>query len=347
MGRGRGEPEVGEKGYSLRFLAILGPTASGKTSLSLALAQRLAVEIISMDSRQIYRGMDIGTGKATLEERAQVPHHGLDIRNPDESYSAGEFSRDARRWMADIGARGNVPVLVGGTGFFLKALTNPMFAEPSLEGRRRRALRAFLNGLPLETLRRYALVLDPDRAGGAMDGGPQRTTRVVEMALLTGRTLSWWQAAGRPAEQPLQGLVTVLDLPRDLLYHRINRRVEEMVAGGLVEEVRGLLTAGFGSGDPGMTGAGYREVMAHLRGELTLEEATEEIQRAHRRYARRQMTWNRHQLPPGAVFLDATLPVAALVDRIACAWSRSQDDPEGVASALKNLQVGRTEGEIG
>jgi len=347
MGRRRENPDVGEKGHPPLFLAILGPTASGKTSLSLALAQRMEVEIISMDSRQIYRGMNIGTGKATPAERGQVRHHGLDIRNPDESYSAGEFSRDVRGWLPEIRARGNVPVLVGGTGFFLKALTNPMFAEPSLDGGRRRALRAFLNGLSSEALQRYALLLDPDREGGAMEGGRQRATRIVEMALLTGRPLSWWQAAGPPSEHPIPGLVTVLDLPRGLLYQRINRRVEEMVAGGLVEEVRGLLTAGFGPDDPGMTGAGYREVAAHLRGELTLEETTEEIRRAHRRYARRQMTWNRHQLPPGTMLLDGTLPTAELVERIACAWWRSQEDSGGGASALGHVQVGWTEGENG
>jgi len=329
MGRGRVKGATGhggEPGAPAPFLAIVGPTGSGKTALSLAVARRLEVEIISMDSRQIYRGMAVGTGKATREEQGLVPHHALDLRYPNESYSAGQFSRDARRWMEEIRGRGRVPLLVGGTGFFLKALTHPMFSEPPLEEERLEALRVFLNGLPLDALRRYVGVLDPDRDALAPGGDRQRLTRSVEIALMTGRPLSWWHEEGIPSEKPLEGVVLVLDLPRDLLYDRINRRVGKMVEEGLVEEVRGLLAAGFGSSDPGMTGAGYREVVAYLQGDLTLEGATEEIRRSHRRYARRQMTWNRHQLPLGAVWLDGTLPESALVDRVLAAWEGSAKD---------------------
>jgi tRNA dimethylallyltransferase len=305
------------------FLALLGPTASGKTALSLALAKRLEVEIISMDSRQIYRGMDVGTGKVRPEERARTPHHGLDLREPDESYSAGQFSRDARRWISEIRSRGRVPLLVGGTGFFLKALTHPMFPEPPLDRARLKALRRFLNGLSWPTLQRFVSTLDRRREEGAAEGGRQRATRSVEMALMTGRPLSWWQDQAVATEVPLRGVVVVLDLPRELLYQRINRRVEAMLQEGLVEEVAGLLASGFGPEDPGMTGAGYREVAEYLGGKLSLEETAERIRQAHRRYARRQMTWNRHQLPPGAVFLDGTLSESDLVDRVLRVWSES------------------------
>jgi tRNA dimethylallyltransferase len=310
----------GLDGHPPAFLAILGPTAVGKTGLSLAVARRLGVEIISMDSRQIYRGMDIGTGKATAEERSQVPHLGLDIRDPDEHYSAGEFARDARVWIGEIAARERVPLLVGGTGFFLRALIQPMFPEPSLDRKRRGALRLFLNGLSLEDLLRFVSVLDPDLEGGAASGGRQRAARIVEMALLTGRPLSWWHLRGSSDTPPLRGVITVLDLPRRLLYERINRRVRTMVEEGLVEEVQALLERGFDPEDPGMTGAGYREMVAFLRGEISLEEAVEEIQQSHRRYARRQLTWNRHQLPEEAVFLDATRPPSELVGEILDLW---------------------------
>ena len=305
------------------FLALLGPTASGKTALALALAKRLEVEIISMDSRQIYRGMDVGTGKVPPEERARIPHHGLDLRLPNESYSAGQFSRDARQWISEIQGRGRVPVLVGGTGFFLKALTHPMFSEPPLDRARLKALRTFLNGLSWPTLQRFVSALDPCREEAATEGGRQRATRTVEMALLTGRPLSWWQGQAMATEVPLGGVVVVLDLPRKLLYDHINRRVEAMLREGLVEEVARLLASGFGPEDPGMTGAGYREVAEYLGGNLTLEEAAERIRQAHRQYARRQMTWNRHQLPPGTVFLDGTLPESDLVDRVLRVWNES------------------------
>ncbi len=180
------------------FLAIVGPTASGKTDLSLEVGRRLGGEVVSMDSRQVYRGMDVGTGKVTLRERALLPHHGLDLLEPNERYSAGQFARDAREWIRGIQGRGRVPLLVGGTGFFLRALIQPMFSEPELDGERLGRLRLFLNGLPGDELREFAKVLDPRRAELAADGGKQRLTRTVEMALLTGRSLSDWHSKAAP-----------------------------------------------------------------------------------------------------------------------------------------------------
>ena len=303
-----------------KFLALVGPTASGKTSLSLLLARQLDVEIISMDSRQIYREMDVGTGKATLHEQRQLPHHGLDLRNPDERYSAGQFSRDARRWIREIEERGRVPLLVGGTGFFLRALTHPMFSEPPMDQERLERLRRQLNSLPREELQAWAELLDPDRESAALEGGRHRLTRIVEIALMTGHPLSWWHVEGEPSEEAIPGVIVVLEHPRDVLYDRINARVRHMVAKeGLVEEVRGLLEAGYSPDAPGMTGAGYREIVAYLQGLLSLEEAVAEIQKSHRRYARRQITWYRHQLPAGAHFLDATQPEDAMV--VKKAWT--------------------------
>ncbi len=302
------------------FLAIVGPTASGKTALSLEVGRVLGGEVVSMDSRQVYRGMDIGTGKVTLRERALLPHHGLDLRDPEEGYSAGQFARDARGWLRDIRGRGRVPLLVGGTGFFLRALLQPMFPEPGLDPIRQAALRKFLNGLPVEGLRGFVAVLDPEREALALAGGRQRMTRTVEIALLTGRPLTWWHESGEPEEPPVSGAVFLLQLPRDTLYARINGRVERMLDQGLVAEVETLLAAGYTSRDPGMTGAGYPEVVAFLEGGTSLPAACDGIRRSHRRYARRQGTWFRHQLPADTAVVDGTAPLAEQVEAVCEAW---------------------------
>lgn len=302
------------------FLAVAGPTASGKTDLSLALAERVRVEVISMDSRQVYRDMDVGTDKVGAAARAAIQHHGLDLVAPDERYSAGRFARDARRWVAEIRARDALPLLVGGTGFFLRAVTDPVFDEPPLDPERMETLRAYLGAQDRDRLERWARRLDPARAELAAEGGPQRLGRTIEVALLSGRPLSWWHRA-RPAEEPgLPGVIVVLDLPRDVMDRRVDERVTGMVERGLVEEVRRLIAAGYGEDAPGLTGTGYREIAAHLRGEATLEEALEEIRRNTRKYARRQLTWLRHQLPESAVRIDAMLPVRQQADAALAAY---------------------------
>ncbi|HUG40926.1 MAG TPA: tRNA (adenosine(37)-N6)-dimethylallyltransferase MiaA [Longimicrobiales bacterium] len=301
-------------------LALTGPTASGKTALALAIAGRIDAEIISMDSRQVYRGMDIGTAKATAAERARIPHHGLDLVDPGDRYSAGRFARDARRWIRDARARGRVPLLVGGTGFFLRALTRPLFEEPPIDAERRRALDAFLRALPPGNRERWLAALDPESAARLRQGGgAQRAGRVLEVAILTGRPLPWWHAHS-PGPAPIQVRVFVLDLPGDRLYDRIDRRVDAMLEAGLVEEVRGLLAAGHRPGDPGMSATGYPEVAAYLAGEVPLEAAVEGIRRATRRYARRQLTWFRHQLPRDAVWLDGTRGTDELAEEVVKEW---------------------------
>ncbi len=302
-------------------LVITGPTATGKTALSIEVAVALDGEIISMDSRQVYRGMDIGTAKATPAQRARVPHHGLDIVDPDERYSAGRFAADARRWIAEIRARGRVPILAGGTGFFLRALTHPLFTEPEMPAQARERLHRYLRALPEGELRRWLARLDPGAARALeRQGGRQRVERTLEVALLTGRPLSWWHAHAAPSAPPLRPLVFVLQLPWPELRRRIDARVLEMVDAGLVDEVRGLLERGFGPEDPGMNATGYIELVPYLEGRYGLDEAIAAIQRATRRYARRQLTWFRHQLPPGACWLDATKPTHELVREVTERW---------------------------
>lgn len=303
-------------------IVVTGPTASGKSALAIEVAERLGGEIISMDSRQVYRGMNIGTAKPSQADLQRVPHFGLDLLSPAERYSAGRFAVDAATWIAEIRARAHVPVLAGGTGFFLRALTHPMFAEPPLDATRREALRRYLDDFSREELLRWLGCLDV--AGAARltsEGGRHRLARALEVALLTGRPLSQWHEQQHSAE-PMSFLTFVLDIPRDALYERINRRVDRMIEAGLVEEVRGLLAAGYG-GTPGLNAVGYVELLPYLRGETSLDAAAEQIRTATRAYARRQLTWFRHQVE-GAIWLDGTRPVTELAALVEATW-RSRD----------------------
>ena len=308
-------------GGALSGIAIVGPTASGKTALSIEVARRVGGEIVSMDSRQIYRGMDIGTAKATPAEQSAVPHHGLDLVDPGARFSAGRFAAFARERIADIRARGRVPVLVGGTGFFLRALTHPLFREPELDDARRRALERVLRGMDDDTLAAYVAALDPATAASlASGGGRQRMLRALEVALLTGRTLSWWHEHSPPADDPLVFLTALLEVERARLDRRIDARVHAMIDAGLVDEVRALRAAGVDDAAPGMTATGYREIVGHLDGRWSLEDAVARIQLASRQYARRQLTWFRNQLGPEALRLDGNRPTGELAAVIVSAW---------------------------
>ncbi|MEX0906827.1 MAG: tRNA (adenosine(37)-N6)-dimethylallyltransferase MiaA [Gemmatimonadota bacterium] len=304
-------------------IAITGATASGKTALAIAVAQRVDGEIISFDSRQVYRGMDIGTAKPAMVERDGIAHHGFDVVSPEERFNAGRFARLARDWMDEIRGRGRVPVLAGGTGFFLRALTHPMFEEPRVDAALREQWKRYLEALPTEALARWADTLDPGNTVGHEDR--QRLARVIEVAMLTGRTLAWLRRHAPPAAAGLDPLVIVLTLDRQELVRRIEERVDRMVDEGLVEEVRRLMDAGHDERDPGMNATGYMEMVPHVRGERSLVDAVTDIKAATRRYARRQRTWFRNQLPPDARWLDATRPRDALADEIARIWTEENE----------------------
>lgn len=313
----------------MKALALVGSTASGKTALSVPLAQWLDAEIISMDSRQVYRGMDIGTDKVDPGLRREIPHHGLDLMDASERYSAGAFARDARRWIVEIRQRGRTPFLVGGTGFFLRAVMEPIFSEPAMDPDRRVALQRYLETLAPETWVRWVQVLDPDRAAVAEAGGRQRLLRTLEVALLTGRPLSWHHQHARP-EAPAEPVAVVwLRVPRALLDQRIEARVASMFDRGLLAEVDRLLRAGVSPQAPGMTGTGYREAAAVLMGTITLDEAITRVIVATRQYARRQETWFRHQLPDqGVLHLDGTLPLEVQIADVQRWWAMQCDDKE-------------------
>ncbi|MBI4543979.1 MAG: tRNA (adenosine(37)-N6)-dimethylallyltransferase MiaA, partial [Gemmatimonadetes bacterium] len=238
-------------------------------------------------------------------------------------YSAGRFAREARCWMAGIRARSRVPLLVGGTGFFLRALTHPLFREPPMPPERRERFKRYVARHGMDELRRWLGALDPASAAGlASHGGRQRVTRVLEVTLLTGRPLSWWHSQAPPQEPPLEPLVFVLTLPRPELHARIDARVQRMLEAGLVEEVERLLDEGYDAADPGMKTTGYGELIPYFHADRTVEQAVAEIRRNTRRYARRQLTWFRNQLPAGAIWLDASRPAGELVRSVMDPWCK-------------------------
>jgi tRNA dimethylallyltransferase len=298
-----------------RLPVLVGPTAIGKTAVAMALAQHLPVEVISADSRQIYRRLDIGTAKPGRRERQRVPHHGVDVVEPGERYSAGRFARDASGWVNEVRSRGRLPVLVGGTGLYVRALSEGLFVEPPLDPERRRALEHWITALAPGDLVRWAGRLDPGFAGG----GRQRASRAVEIALLTGHPLSEWHRLAR-GEGSIVPWYVRLAAPRPTLHQRIRVRAEEMIRRGLIEEVAAVLSEGHPPGAPGLDSVGIREAVDYLHGRRTRESVAEAITVSTRQYAKRQETWFRHQLGDQVLTLDATRPPDEIAAAIAEEW---------------------------
>lgn len=301
---------------------LVGPTAVGKTAVALALAAHWPLEVVSADSRQVYRRLDVGTAKPTRRERARVPHHGLDLVDPGERYSAGRFARDAAGWIAEVHGRHRVAVVAGGTGLYVRALAEGLFLEPPLEPSARRALDAWLARLPGGELLRWARRLDP----GFQGGGRQRAARAVEIALLTGRPLGRWQQDARAAAA-IRPWYVRLTVPRPVLHQRIDRRAEEMVQRGLVEEVAAVLAEGHPPDAPGLDGVGIREAVEYLHGRRPRASVAGAIATATRQYAKRQETWFRHQLPGDVLGLDASGPPEDVAAAIAAAWAAFDRHP--------------------
>jgi tRNA dimethylallyltransferase len=301
-----------------RVPILLGPTAVGKTAVALALAAYWPLEIISADSRQVYRRLDIGTAKPTRKERARAPHYGIDLIDPGCRYSAGHFARDAVGWLADIRSRRKLPMIVGGTGLYVRALAEGLFSEPPLDPAKRRSLDAWTARLePIELLR-WAARLDP----GFRGGGRQRAARAIEVALLSGHPLSYWQQAAR-AHGSLDPWYIVLTVPRPVLHQRIAHRAEEMVRRGLIEEVAAVLSEGHEANTPGLDGIGVREAVEYLHGLRPRDTVAEAITVGTRQYAKRQQTWFRHQLGGKVVTLDASRPPEKLAAEIAGMWEKT------------------------
>lgn len=269
------------------LLVLVGPTAVGKTALSLHLARRLNGEIVSADSRLFYRGLDIGTAKPSPAERSAVPHHLIDICNPDETLTLGEYQRLAYRTIDAILARGRLPVLVGGTGQYVAAIVEG-WGIPEVAPRPE--LRAALESLGGGEAARWLVTLDPTAARRIDPRNLRRIIRALEVTLVTGRPVSELQ---RKTPPPYDIRMIGLGRDRRSLYRRIDARVDAMMAAGLLDEVRRLRDGGYGAGLPSMSGLGYRQLMAHLAGETSLDEAVERIKFETHRFARQQATWFR------------------------------------------------------
>jgi tRNA dimethylallyltransferase len=287
-----------------RLRVITGPTASGKSALVMRLADAAPLTVISADSRQIYRRFDIGTAKPSANERARVPHEGIDIVDPEARYSAAAWSDDAVGWIGMAHAVGRAPVVVGGTGFYLRALTAPLFEEPPLDPDRRRRLLAELDALDTESLRRWCAALDPARASF----GRAQLVRAVEIALLTGVPISrWHREAPRPPRARARYLVVD---PGPILGAWIEQRVDAMLAGGWPEEVEELAHT-IDAAAPAWKATGYDAVRQMVTGRLAKEAARMRVIIETRQYAKRQRTWFRHQLAGADVTrLDPRAPDA-------------------------------------
>lgn len=319
-------------------LAVVGPTATGKTRLAAEAARRLDGEIVSVDSRQAYRGMEVGTAAPPSELRREIPHHGVAFLPPGERYGAGRFARLARGAIREIHGRERVPILAGGTGFFLKALTDPVFEEPEMSDERREALRRWMEERPDERVVRWAERLDPTLAERMDPLDPQRARRTLELTVLSGRPLSWWHDHGDPEAPPLRVRVYVLELETGRHRARIERRTRRLLDAGWPGEVERLREAGHDGESPALDALGYREVARLVDGRIGREEAVERIARETWQYARRQRTWFRHQVPEEeTVRLDAAEPVEQLAARVVRDWKRR------VAAAETRGESGREE----
>lgn len=287
-------------------VAVVGPTAVGKSALGIALAQAFEGEIVSADSRQVYRRMDIGTAKVTPAERAAVPHHLIDVVEPDEPYSLAVYQADAYAAIEAIHRRGRLPIVVGGTGLYVRAALGG-FAIPRVgpdEGVRRR-LEAFAREHGGDALYGRLRSVDPVAAARIDPRNVRRVVRALEVYELTGRRFSEQQGASQP---PWRVLRIGLTMDRAALYRRIDERVDQMMEAGLLQEVEALIASGYGCELPSMSGIGYRQICAYLRGEVTLAEAVRQIKTSTHRFVRQQYSWFRLD-DPEIHWLDAGEPV--------------------------------------
>lgn len=277
------------------IVAIVGATATGKSELAMALAEKLSGEIVNADALQVYRGFDVGTSKPSADEQARVPHHLIDILEPHERYSAGDFARRAREAIAEIQGRGNLPIVVGGSGLYLRALFEGISPIPSGDPETRSRLRVRLKEEGIAALAAELARIDPETAARLAPGDSQRVLRALEVAAVSGRPLSSWIAEQPFGTQRIKAMRVGLTLPRSILYDRITGRVARMVGLGWVEEVARLLARGLDPGIPAFQAIGYRQLVRHLEGEWSLEHAIDETVKATRRFAKRQETWFRRE----------------------------------------------------
>ena len=283
---------------------VMGPTAVGKSALALEVAERLDGEIINADALQVYRGFDVGTAKPTAAGRERIPHHLLDILDPQQRFSAGEFARRADDAREDIMSRGRIPIVVGGSGFYLRAFLDGIAPIPSVDAELSNYLSRRCEREGLTSSRAELCLLDPESAARLAPGDTQRTLRALAVALSTGRKLSSWIKEAPFGERSVASLRIGLTLPRAILYDRIADRVRSMVQDGWLNEVRGLLQRGLSPLLPAFQAIGYQQLASVVRKECALDTAIEEIIQATRRFAKRQEIWYRKE--PNVTWYSAT-----------------------------------------
>lgn len=307
---------------AIRVGFIVGPTAVGKSAAALMLALRLGAEIVNADSRQVYRGMDIGTAKPDAEDRRRVPHHLLDIRAIDEPLDVAEFLRLARAAIAEIAARGRSVLVVGGSGFYLRVLRGGIFAGPAAAPELRRELEALAAERGVEYLHARLAEVDAPSAARIGHRDLYRIVRALEVFRLTGRPISAHQQSHRFAAREYETLTVGLAMERKRLYEAINRRFDAMVERGLFNEVRALLEAGCDPGRPPLGTVGYRQIAAAVRGELASDAAIELAKRDTRRLAKRQLTWFRAD--PEIMWVDAERGLEEACSLLSAFFARPQ-----------------------
>lgn len=278
----------------LPLVVLFGPTASGKTALSLALARHFRAHVLSCDSVCVYRGMELGTAKPTAAERALIPHHLLDLYDPDQACTAGDYARRARAVLSELSAGSTLPILAGGTGLYFRALLDGLFPAPPADAALRELLRARARRRGSAAIHRTLTRLDPRAAGLIHPNDLPKTIRAVEVSLAARRPMTEQWTEGRDALTGYRILRLGLDPPRAQLYSRIDRRAEAMFGAGLVEETRELISR-YGAGCRPFTSLGYAQAAAVLAGTLREPEAIAQAQQGHRNYAKRQLTWFRRE----------------------------------------------------
>ena len=276
------------------MIAVAGPTASGKSALALSICERYGGELVSVDSMQVYRGMDIGTAKPGEEQRARVPRHLIDICAPSETFSAADFAARAHEAIADIKARGRLPVLCGGTGLYMDTVIDRMpFSESESDPALREELQKIASERGAHELWLILEALDPQAAAGIHENNIKRVIRAIEICRTGDMTKTESDARAKAASEPYDALIIALGVrSRDVLYERINRRVDKMMAEGLLDEARRLYESGcLETNTTAACAIGYKELLGYIKGERSLAECTEDLKRATRRYAKRQLTW--------------------------------------------------------
>ncbi len=314
---------------SVPLIVLVGPTAVGKSSMALAVAERVGGEIIAADSMQVYRGLDIGTAKPSADERQRVPHHLLDLVEPDQPFTAADYVRLASAAVIDVRARGRLPIIVGGTGLYVRALFRGLVDGPGEMTPLRETLYREAERAGSATLHRRLETTDPEAAAAIHPNDLFRVVRALEVAAVSGRLLSALRVEGRRNHKPVPGPVLRFGLERNRqeLYRRIEARVEAMMTQGLLREVQDLLDRGYCPVLKPLRAIGYRHMIGHLKGQIRLDDTVASLKRDTRRYAKRQLTWFRHEdeiewLPVEGSALNERV-LRLLVERIETAWLRT------------------------